>query len=294
MSKKTFLSKEPKSRFRKHIKTLLLILLFSFVILLWVIVLNYRDFIYPELHSKQPSPKDYIERAAKNLPVKPEVIEYGSRDKKRVALTFDADMTPAMALLLKKGIVKSWYNRGVKDTLDREHVKATIFLGGLWSKIYPKEAYDLAHDPLFEIGNHSYNHHAFKKGCFELGVVDDSADKDEVEAAQSSIFSATGITPKYFRFPGGCFEKIDVETIAKMGLKIVHWDVAAGDGFNNDASSIVRKVLNNVQNGSIVVFHIHDGPYAPKTQDALVKIIPELKKQGYEFVTISEMLDLIY
>jgi len=281
MSTKTFLSK-PR----------LLFLLLSLAILLWFIVLNYKDFIYPQLHSKQPSPKDYIEKVAKNLPVKPEVIEHGPRDKKRVALTFDADMTPAMAYMLKKRIVKSWYNKGVKDTLDKENIKATIFLGGLWSKTYPKEAYDLAHDPLIEIGNHSYNHNAFKKGCFELGVIDDSTDKNEVEAAQLAIFSATGITPKYFRFPGGCFEKIDVETISKLGLKIVHWDVAAGDGFNKDIPSIVRKVLNNVHNGSIVVFHIHDGPYAPKTNDALVKIIPELKKQGYEFVKVSELLRL--
>lgn len=281
MSTKTFLSK-PR----------LLFLLISLAILLWVIVLNYRDFIYPQLHSKQLSPRDYIEQAAKNLPVKLEVIEHGPRDKKRVALTFDADMTPAMAYMLKKGIVKSWYNKRVKDTLDKENIKATIFLGGLWSKTYPKEAYDLAHDPLLEIGNHSYNHNAFKKGCFELGVIDDSTNKDEVEAAQFAIFSATGITPKYFRFPGGCYEKIDVETISKLGLKIVHWDVAAGDGFNKDASSIIRKVLNNVQNGSIVVFHIHDGPYAPKTADALPTIISTLKGKGFEFVKVSELLGL--
>ncbi len=283
MSKKNFLSKK-----------IPFFLLSSLILFLVIIALNYKDFIYPELHRKQSSPESYIEQAAKNLPVKPEVIEHGPRDKKKVALTFDADMTPAMEILLKKGIVKSWYNKPIKETLDRENVKATIFLGGLWTKNYPREARDLAADPLLEIGNHSYNHNAFKKGCFELGVVDDSADKNEVETAQAEIFATTGVLPKYFRFPGGCFEKIDVETISKLGLKIVHWDVAAGDGFNKDASSIVKKVLNNVQNGSIVVFHIHDGSYAPKTNDALVKIIPELKKRGYEFVTISEMLNLVY
>ena len=289
---KKFPSKESKSKLRKHLELLLLILILSVLFLFLIIFLNYKDFIYPELHRNQSSPKDYIEKTAKNLPVKPEVIEHGPRDKKRVALTFDADMTPAMALLLKKSVVKSWYNKPIKDTLDRESVKATVFLGGLWSTIYPKEAWDLAHDPLLEIGNHSYNHYAFAKNCYKLGEIKNEADKDDVEAAQKAIFEATGKIAKYFRFPGGCYEDIDVKTIAKLGLKIIHWDVVAGDGFNKDVSSIVKKVESNVQNGSIIVFHIHDGPYAPKTNDALVKIIPGLKKRGFEFVKVSELIGL--
>lgn len=288
------LSKESKSQSIKHVTRLLLILLLVCSVLFLVVALDYRQLVYPPLHRDQSSPHQFVEKVSKKLPVslvKPQVIEHGSRDKKQIALTFDADMTPPMYLLLKKGFVKSWYNRDIKETLDREHVKATIFLGGLWVKAYSKEASDLAHDPLIEIGNHSYNHHAFKRGCFELGVIDDAADRDEVGAAQTAIFAATGTVPKYFRFPGGCFDKIDIETIAKMGLKIVHWDVVSGDGFNKNADSIVRKVESGVQNGSIVVFHIHDGTYAPKTNDALIRIIPDLRKRGFEFVTVSEMID---
>lgn len=292
MSKK-FLSQEPKSRLRRHIEILILILFSLIFILIIIVGVNYKEFIYPNLHRNQPSPRNYVEESAKTLPrglTKPEVIEHGLRDKHNVALTFDADMTPAMATLLKKGIVKSWYNKPIKDTLNREQVKATVFLGGLWSKTYPKEAGELANDPLIEIGNHSYNHYAFKKGCYKLGEISNEADKDDVEAAQKAIFETTGKIARYFRFPGGCYEDIDVKTIAKLGLKIIHWDVVANDGFNNNTDSIVRKVLNGVQNGSIVVFHIHDGPYAPKTNDALIKIIPELKKRGFQFVTISELL----
>lgn len=289
------LSKESKLRFTKHVTYLLLILFLASLILLLVVAINYQQLVYPSLHRNQISPRQFVEQSSRKLPVsliKPEVIEHGPRDKKIAALTFDADMTPPMYLLLKKGIVKSWYNKAIKDTLDREQVKATVFLGGLWTKAYPKEAYELAHDPLIEIGNHSYNHHAFTVGCYGLGVINNAADKDEVGTAQKAIFDATGITPKYFRFPGGCFDRVDIETVAKMGLKIVHWDTAAGDGFNKNADSIVRKVEGSVQNGSIVVFHIHDGSFAPKTNDALIKIIPDLKKRGFEFVTISEMISL--
>lgn len=278
------ISKERKSTLRYHLELLSLILLLSVSLLLLALILNYKELIYPPLNRNQVSPKGYVGG-------KVEVIEHGPRDKKRVALTFDADMTPPMYLLLKKKLVKSWYNKAIKDTLDREKVKATIFLGGLWVKAYPKEAYNLAHDPLIEIGNHSYNHHAFAAGCFGLGVINDEADKNEVGIAQTAILAATGVRAKYFRFPGGCFDRVDVDTVAKLGLKVIHWDVAANDGFNNNVESIVNKVESKVQNGSIVVFHIHDGTYAPKTNDALVKIIPDLKKRGFEFVTISEMIN---
>lgn len=286
--------KERKSTLRRHLELLFLILVLSLSILLLVVILYHRELIYPPLHRNQLSPKEYVDMKARSLPssvVRPVVYEHGPRDKKQVVLTFDADMTPPMYLLLTKGLVKSWYNKPIKDTLDREQTKATVFLGGLWTKAYPKEAYELAHDPLIEIGNHSYNHHAFAVGCYGLGVINNAADRDEVGTAQTEIFNATGIIPKYFRFPGGCFDRIDVQTVAKMGLKIVHWDTVAGDGFNNNVQSIINNVESRVQNGSIIVFHIHDGSYAPKTNDALVKIIPDLRKKGFEFVTVSEMLD---
>lgn len=257
------------------------------------LLLNVRSLIYPPLHRGQESPLSYINQQQYKIAstgASLTVIEHGSRDKHQVALTFDADMTPAMLLLLQKGLVKSWYNAEIKKILDRENVKATIFLGGLWTKTYPTEARILATDPLIEIGNHSHNHYAFANNCYTLPEISDKDDHDDVALAQTIIKNTTGITPKYFRFPGGCFEGVDLSTISKLDLKIVHWDVSSGDGFNSNTSSIVRQVEDHVQNGSIVVMHIHDGTYAPKTHEAIAKIIPDLKKQGYKFVTISEMI----
>lgn len=275
------------------IKKLLLFLIFILLIYVAGLFLtNFRNLIYPPLHRNQISPKSYFEKilpeaASTSL----QVVEHGSRKTPKVALTFDADMTPEMAFMLKSGIAKSWYNAPIKETLDKTNTKATVFLGGLWTKTYPTPARSLANDPLIEIGNHSYNHRAFSSICYKLPFIKDSEDVDDVQMAQKIIFEITGITPKYFRFPGGCFEKIDLQTISRLGLTIIHWDVVAGDGFNNDSQNIANQVESRVQNGSIIVMHIHDGTYAPKTNDALIKIIPNLKKRGFEFVKISELLN---
>lgn len=272
-----------------HLKTLSLILIGSFLFLALVVTLEHKDLIYPPLHRNQPSPKEAVERS--DLSVKPIVIEHGSRDKKRVALTFDADMTVGMQKLLQTGVVKSWYNKEIIDYLRAHHIKATIFFTGLWVKLYPNESRDIAHDPLFEIGNHSYNHSAFSLNCYNLPIIGDDKDTDEVVSAQNIIQQTTNVTPKYFRFPGGCYEKADLENISKTGLKIVHWDVVGKDGFNDDTSSIVNSVLKNVQNGSIIVLHLQDGTYTPKTADALKLIVPKLQDRGFEFVTVSEVLN---
>jgi peptidoglycan/xylan/chitin deacetylase (PgdA/CDA1 family) len=82
-------------------------------------------------------------------------FDNGSRQVAKVALTFDADMTPGMLAQLQSGQARSWYNREVRDILDAEGVRATIFLTGLWTQAYPEVARSLAEDPLFEIGNHT-------------------------------------------------------------------------------------------------------------------------------------------
>jgi len=254
---------------------------------------NFNELIFPILPRNQLSPKQLMQDQKNNLSENdlPAIIEHGSRYRYKVALTFDADMTPAMQKMLKLNLIKSWYNSEIKKTLDRENVKATVFLTGLWVQTYPNEAKELSSDPLIEIGNHSYSHPAFTKNCFRLPFIDDSQDRNEILSAQVEIKNITGQTPKYFRFPGGCFDNNDLKVIKDLGLIVVHWDIASSDGFNKDPDTIIKKVESRVQNGSIITFHLQGGSFAPKTNEALVKIIPYLKKRGYQLVTISELLN---
>lgn len=284
------MTKKRKKIYKKRIGIALIVVSFLvFVCVAW----NWKKIIYPPLHRFTSSPKSYVENYERLLPeaasINLEVLEHGVRTSPKIALTFDADMTPGMLLLLRSGVVKSWYNAEIMSILNQYQVKATVFLGGLWTKTYPIAAKALAINPLIEIGNHSYNHYAFTAGCFSLPVLPDADKVSDVEAAQQIIKKTTGVTPKYFRFPGGCMDAVDLQAVARLGLTIVHWDSVAGDGFQNDPDVIVQNVKNTVQNGSIVVFHFHDGTLAPQTAPALRVLIPYLQSRGFEFVKLSEL-----
>jgi peptidoglycan/xylan/chitin deacetylase (PgdA/CDA1 family) len=258
------------------------------------VVNNPKLSVYPTLQQYQESPNKFL-KAKKAiletaLPL-PEVVDHGPRNTKKIAVTFDADMTYGMLDLLHKGEIKSWYNKPIIDYLIEKNTKATIFLSGLWVKAYPKESKQIANNPLFEVGNHSYSHPAFSLNCFGLGFIEDGKDESEVEEAQKIIIKTTGVIPEIFRFPGGCYEKHDLETISKLGLTIVHWDVVGGDGFNFNTQSIIQNVENGTQNGSIMVLHLNNGNLAPKTHEALKEIIPYLKNKGFEFVKVSELIN---
>jgi len=99
----------------------------------------------------------------------------------------------------------------------------------------------------------------------------------------------TGFTPKYFRFPGGCHSDQDLKIVQDAGLTVIGWDLASGDAFSTNTADIVKNVLSKAKNGSIIVFHLSGGHYAPKTAEALKSIIPALKKRGVEFVKISDL-----
>ena len=104
------------------------------------------------------------------------------------------------------------------------------------------------------------------------------------------MLSYTGHTNRLFRFPGGCYNNTVLKTAWNLDLQVIQWDVVGGDGNNKNPKIIDQNVLRRVQNGSIIVFHLHGGPYAPKTADALPNIIHQLKAQGYQFVKVSDLL----
>ena len=219
------------------------------------------------------------------------IIWHGPRDRKEVALTFDADMTPVMVDWLHSGQVATYNDTRITDYLIQNQIKATFFLTGLWIESYRDATKALADNALFELENHTYSHPSMAGYCFGQPQIPQSQYSFEIERTQQLIAEYTHETPKYFRFSGGCYDQYGLDLVKKEGLVTVHWDDVANDGFNANKDEIITNVLNEAKNGSIIVLHLGGQPNTPSTADALPTIIEGLKKKGYTFVTVSELLN---
>jgi hypothetical protein len=126
-------------------------------------------------------------------------------------LTFDADMTPAMLRRLQSGAIGSYYNSALIDELRKRRVPATLFLTGLWMQHYPDVMRELAADPLFELGTHTWQHRAFTTNCYGLptgqpsqmlndvlGRSGCSTGSPETAPPGCSAFPAAAMTPPLF------------------------------------------------------------------------------------------------
>jgi peptidoglycan/xylan/chitin deacetylase (PgdA/CDA1 family) len=219
------------------------------------------------------------------------VINHGPRDRPQIALTFDADLTRTMAARLSSGQVGSHYDPAIVRELQETRTPATFFVTGLWAMTYPGVVRLLAGDPLFEIENHSVDHAAFTAKCFGLPVIpSESMKRWEIARTATVLRDIAGVTPRYFRFPGGCYEEGDLQIVRSLGHQAVGWDVISGDAFEPHPAVIVQNVLDKVQPGSIIVMHLNGAPHAPATASALRTLIPALRTRGLRFVTLRELL----
>ncbi|UYM26303.1 polysaccharide deacetylase family protein [Streptomyces albus] len=217
------------------------------------------------------------------------VFANGPRNEgKTVALTFDADMTADQGERAVGG--ERFDHPELIASLRRLKVPATVFMTGRWAEEYPDQARAIGADPLFEIANHSYSHHAFTGDCYGLPRVAESEMRADVERAYTA-FRTAGVkkTMPYFRFPGGCYDDTALREVSAAGVTAVQWDVVSGDAFATDAGAVAQQVLDGVRPGSVVVMHCTRSA-APATERALRRIVPALREQGYRFVKVSELI----
>jgi len=252
---------------------------------------NWKEKLLQQKKTKLASKNTSKPIANQEITMTDDIIWHGPRDKKEVALTFDADMTPVMVDWLRSGQASTYDDSRITDYLEQHQIKATFFLTGLWIQSYPQATKELADNSLFELENHTYSHPSMNGYCFDQPQVPESQYPYEIEKTQQLIEQYTHQAPKYFRFPGGCYDQNDLDLVKKEGLVTVHWDDVANDGFNSDEEQVINNVLSEAQNGSIIVMHMGGQANVPVTADALPTIVDELQKRGYTFVTVSELLN---
>ncbi|MNJ67153.1 Bifunctional xylanase/deacetylase precursor [compost metagenome] len=108
---------------------------------------------------------------------------------------------------------------------------------------------------------------------------------------EQAIEKLTGKKTVLFRPPGGYYNEQSIAVTKLLGYTTVlwSWHQDTNDWRRPGVQNIVNKVLKNARNGDIVLFHDHI-PGSTQTVRALEILLPELKKKGYEMVTVSELL----
>ncbi|MEU8662916.1 polysaccharide deacetylase family protein [Actinoplanes philippinensis] len=219
----------------------------------------------------------------------PAVVQHGPRDVKRVALTFDADMTDAMATRLRRGEVKSYANLRLLGILEKRKIPATFFVTGQWAEEYPEVTRRIVKNPLFEVANHSYEHAAFTGDCYDLPRVAPAGMTEDVAKTFRVLEPFGGRQTRYFRFPGLCHDRAALKALAPLGVTVIDGDVVSGDPFARGPDPVVNAVLSQVKPGSIVIMHVTEAN-ALYTDDSLPAVLAGLRRRGLEPVTLSELL----
>ena len=194
-------------------------------------------------------------------------VSHGKREAKRIALSFDDGPHPR-------------FTPAILKLLSEYGIKATFFMIGSNVERYPDVA-RAVHAAGHEIGNHTYSHpHMRALSLREL--------MDEIQKAEN-IFEQNGIPrPRLFRPPEGFRSKEQVQALHSAGYTTIIWSLDTNDWRGKEASEIVSVVLDGIRGGDILLFH--DYTSRKNTITALEELIPRLIKDGYEFVTVSELL----
>ena len=185
---------------------------------------------------------------------------------KVVALTFDdgplTESTPEILSILRE-----------------KNIKATFFVVGEQVEKFPMLVQQEIADG-HEVGSHSYSHPT-------LTTLNKNELEKELARTEQSILKVAP-KPTLFRPPGGFYN----DTILKMarddGYITILWSVDPYDWRYPPVGDIVNVVLKDSKPGSIIL--LHDGKYPSSTPEALGFIIDSLSTRGYEFVTVSELL----
>ncbi|UJF33873.1 polysaccharide deacetylase family protein [Paenibacillus hexagrammi] len=199
------------------------------------------------------------------------IIAEVATNRKAVAFTFDDEPDPS-------------YTPQLLEIFRKAGAKATFFVVGEQVEAHPaiaRSAYAEGH----ELANHTFTHPF-------LTQVDGAKRAEELERAEASIVGITGSKPLLFRPPYFDYDQETSDLVRSMGYTAIganntsarDWDVPG-------VEHILAETRKAVKSGSIFLFH--DG-YGDRSQtvEAVRILVSELQEQGYEMVTVSELLGM--
>ncbi|MBQ7956350.1 MAG: polysaccharide deacetylase family protein [Lachnospiraceae bacterium] len=183
-------------------------------------------------------------------------------DPPKIALTFDDGPHP-------------YYTEQLLDGLKDRGVVATFFVTGEHASLHP-DVIQRMNEEGHLIGNHTYSHMQLTSGNRE-------AFKEELMETNELLQEIIGEEVVYVRPPYGSWDKT-IE--AELNMIPVLWTVDPLDWCSNNAASVAGKILKEVEENDIILMH----DYYDTSVTAALKVVDELLKEGYEFVTVEEIL----
>ena len=163
----------------------------------------------------------------------------------------------------------------ILDILKQYGVHATFFMQGKNASYYP-EVVKRIYDEGNELGNHTWDHQNLKN-------LTEAEINEEIDSAADAIEAAAGARPMVVRPPYGGYNDT-VKAVVKEPL--IRWSVDSEDWASRDENVIVPKVLEEVEDGDIILFHdIHE-----TTTPAIARLVPALIEKGYQIVSVSELI----
>ena len=182
---------------------------------------------------------------------------------------------PMVALTFDDGPEGSDITTRILDTFATYGGHATFFQLGDRASSYPDRIQRMVNEG-HEVGNHTYDHS-------HLG---DAVTREDIVNANDAIEAAGGVRPVSFRSPGGNTTDFIRQICIEENMSLYYWSLDTRDWYTRDAGSVISVIQNNISDGDIVLMHNIYG----STAEAVEQIVPWLQEQGYQLVTVSQLL----
>lgn len=204
-----------------------------------------------------------IDRALARTPF----IRKGGTQTREIALTFDDGPGVDTDELL--------------NVLDRLRVPATFFMLGKNIGEFPQTMQRLI-DSGMPLDDHSMDH----PNLAQLSPADQRA---QIAGAAKIIEDNGAAYPRLFRPPYGSYDQATHDVLGRLRMLSVLWSVDSEDYTKPGVDRIVENVVSAIHPGAIVLMHDGGGDRT-QTIAAVARIVPELRRQGYRFVTVPRLL----
>jgi len=202
----------------------------------------------------------------------------GSREPEEYVRIIDP-YAPMVALTFDDG-PHELYSHQILDVLEKYHAVATFFEVGYNARLYPEVLTRMA-ELGCEVASHTYYHH-------DLTTLSRDAMLTDLAKLDQIIYDATGVMPTLVRPPYGA---VNSTVKYESGRAMILWTVDTQDWRYRDAQALIDYMQNYGDlDGEVVLMHsIH-----ASTAEAMEVVVPWLIGQGYQLVTVSELMAYYY